>query len=495
MNQNSQGAALSRFFHFCVWWLCLGAVTGLAQIPGARDTNFVTIAGSDAFPTSLAISDDGSLFAGGYFTNYGGAGLAAVTHLLPNGRLDPAFSPVTFRTVVDTRILTNLSMITNVIITNLTVIPGSTNRGTVSGMALFPDRRVAVVGDFNDVNFQRSTGFVTLTTDGAVAGTADTNLAGMQPRGALTSFSGRVFIYGNYSLDPDPTNGTPGRLPIAEVNSSGARLGSFVPPTLAELGLFAAFVTHMVSGPTNTVYAFVNAGRSNAPVGYSGYEIFRLHESGQLDLSFADGGRAEVSQIHEPFARVSPEGELYISGGFTYRGAAIPGPLHRIRLDGDIDAGFSPAIPNLGSPYVGVEPDGNLVMFGVALSEFMVRLRPDGSRDRSYKDPALNRTEATVVTENIRMGPDGSAYLMGTITGITGAQFFFDHGVIKIHGGQIKLGFTVQNHSLMLTWPPGFRLQRTPTLNSPTWTNVPGATSPWPAPPAVPLDFYRAVSE
>jgi hypothetical protein len=169
--------------------------------------------------------------------------------------------------------------------------------------------------------------------------------------------------------------------------------------------------------------------------------------------------------------------------------------LHRIQLNGDIDPGFIPAIPNLGSPYIGVEPDGNLVMFGVALPEFMVRLRPDGSRDRSYKDPALNRTEATVVTENIRMGPDGSAYLMGTITGITGAQFFFDHGVVKVNGGQIKLGFTAQGNSLTLTWPPGFRLQRTPNLNLPTWINVTGATSPWPVSPAAPLDFYRVVSE
>ena len=495
MNQDAQGSSLSLFLRFSVWWLCLGVFSGFAQIPGARDTNFVTVAGSDVFPTSLAIADDGSLFAGGYFTNYGGAGHAAVTHLLPNGRLDPAFAPVTFRTVVDTRILTNISMITNAIVTNYTVIPGSTNRGRVTGMAIFPSGRVAVVGEFNDVNFQRSTGFVSLTANGAVAGTADTNLAGMEPRGALASFSGRVFIFGNQSLDPNPTNGAPGRLPIAEVNSSGTRVGSFVPPTLAELGLYAAFVTHMVSGPTNTIYAFVNAGRSNAPVGYSGFEIFRLHESGLLDTSFADGGRAEVSQIREPFARVSPQGELYISGGFTYRGATVPGPLHRIRLNGDIDPGFIPAIPNLGSPYIGVEPDGNLVMFGVALPEFMVRLRPDGSRDRSYKDPALNRTEATVVTENIRMGPDGSAYLMGTIVGFTTTQFFSDHGVIKIHGGQIKLGFTAQGNSLTLTWPPGFRLQRKPNLNSPTWINVTGATSPWPVSSAAPLDFYRVVSE
>lgn len=495
MNKDAKGSCLSLFVRFSIWWICLGAFSGFAQIPGARDTNFVTIPGSDAFPTSLAIADDGSLFAGGYFTNYGGAGHAAVTHLLPNGRLDPAFAPVTFRTVVDTRILTNISMITNAIVTNYTVIPGSTNRGRVTGMAIFPSGRVAVVGEFNDVNFQRSTGFVSLTANGAVAGTADTNLAGMEPRGALTSFSGRVFIYGHQSLDPNPTNGAPGRLPIAEVNSSGTRIGGFVPPTLAELGLYAAFVTHMVSGPTNTIYAFVNAGRSNAPVGYSGYEIFRLHESGLLDSSFADGGRAEVSLIAEPFARVSPQGELYISGAFTYRGTALPGPLQRIRLNGDIDAGFVPAIPNLGSPYVGVEPDGNLVMLGVALPEFMIRLRPDGSRDRSYRDPALNRTEATLVTQNIRMGPDGSAFLMGTLVGFTGAQFFSDHGVVKVNGGQIKLGFTTQNSSLTLTWPSGFRLQRTPNLNPPAWTNVPGATSPWPAPPAIGQGFYRVVSE
>lgn len=490
VNENVQVGGFARILNLYVWWLCLGVMTGFAQIPGARDTNFVTIAGSDAFPTSLAIAEDGSLFAGGTFINYGGGGHATVTHLLPNGSLDPAFSPVTFRSVIESRFLTNIS-----IVTNITIVPGSTNRGTATGLALFRDGRVAVVGEFNDVNFERSTGFVTLTTQGQVAGTADPKLAGMEPRGAMSSFSGRVFIYGNQSLDPNPTNGTPGRLPIAEVDSSGGRVGSFVPPTLAELGLYAGFVTHMVSGPTNTVYAFVNAGRSNAPVGYSGYEILRLHESGTLDASFADGGRAEVSRIREPFARVSPQGELYISGGFAYRGASVPGPLRRIRLDGDIDTGFIPAIPNLGSPYVGVEPDGSLVMFGVALPEFMVRLRPDGSRDRSYQDPALNRTEATVVTENIRMGPDGSAYLMGTMIGFTGSQFSLDHGVIKVYGGQLKLGFTVQGSSLSLTWPPGFRLQRTPTLISPNWTDVPGATSPWPVPPALPLDFYRMVSQ
>jgi hypothetical protein len=87
----------------------------------------------------------------------------------------------------------------------------------------------------------------------------------------------------------------------------------------------------------------------------------------------------------------------------------------------------------------------------------------------------------------------GGRFAIGAATGGLNETHWVDNIQIATTQGlvPIPLNFVRVGDSLRLTWGPNFKLQSTPKLNPSTWTDVPGATSPYIAPPTGAAQFFR----
>jgi len=57
-----------------------------------------------------------------------------------------------------------------------------------------------------------------------------------------------------------------------------------------------------------------------------------------------------------------------------------------------------------------------------------------------------------------------------------------------------QVGISRSGADVLISFPVGYRLQTSPTLTPPNWTDVTGATSPHPVQPAGQMAFFRAIS-
>lgn len=395
--------------------ISLGLTTLTAQQPGSFDTNYVTVAGTDQPPLRLAHSPGNQLLVAGSFTNYGGTGRAALARLNTDGTVDSTFTvpPV-------------LRFTPAVILNGQVLLQASTNRREVSGMAALPDRRVLVAGDFNRIGSAEVGRVAMLDANGSpVAFTAQTGE--MEATQVLRRSDGKFYISGGSPFDgADAASG--GRVPIVRLNSDGSRDNGFAAPRLTALGMLSANAYRIYRGPGDTLYAFVAGASTNFQ---PRFEIIRVTASGDLDATFADGGRATVANLQTIQSAVSPTGELYLAGTLNFRGQAITKKVNRITSAGTVDAlfiagaegSFAPATP-------AVQADGKILLINAG-SATVTRLNTDGTKDSAYVNAGAVPATRILVPSAISAGPDGAAYCGGTVFS---PSFVASSGVFRVNG-------------------------------------------------------------
>jgi len=336
-----------------------------AQPAGSLDTNFVAVAGTDVAPIRLAPLPDGRLYVGGLFTNYGGAGKAAVARLLANGQVDAGFTLPPLRQV-------NPAIILN----GRVLVPASTNVGQLSALLALPDGRAVIGGTFTDIGGTPARRLALLAQDGTPAETSfPLNDLEPQPFALLNGPAGTFYVGNKGNL-------TSGRLPLLRLKLDGSLDDGFTPPTLAELGYQSANPFTLLRGPGDSIYAITAAAVNSAPAS----DILRLTSSGALDLSFAGTGKAKI-----PFANISsfvtdPAGRLTFVNVTSYRGTALTRWMNRLNLDGTLDATFQPTVnPGQSGRVVAAQADGKVLFTGGDAP--INRLNNDGTLDKGYVDP------------------------------------------------------------------------------------------------------------
>lgn len=105
---------------------------------GSRDTSFQTTAGPNGFVHTVAVQADGKVIIGGAFTAVGGVPRNRIARLNADGTLDTGFDP------------------------------GAGADGAVFALALQPDSKVIVAGEFTHVNGVERNRLVRLNTDGSL---------------------------------------------------------------------------------------------------------------------------------------------------------------------------------------------------------------------------------------------------------------------------------------------------------------------------------------
>ncbi|WP_187264548.1 T9SS type A sorting domain-containing protein [Pontibacter beigongshangensis] len=332
---------------------------------GTLDTSFDTPTNLIGPIYSIALQPDGKVVIGGSLLLFhNGTRISMITRLNADGTLDSSFdSGGTF---------------------------GSFNN-TVRSVALQPDGKIVVGGEFTAHNSRWCNYIARLNADG-------TNDASFNPGKGFTPYNpgqGTGFNFPVYSValqsdgkivaggDFSSYNGTR-YSKIARLNGDGTVDGSFIGKGFNDL------VRSIVLQPDGKI---VVGGDFTHYNGTPRSRIARLHADGTLDASFdpGTGFNSDDWPIRVYALALQSDGKIVVGGWFTSFNGTEQNRIVRLNADGSLDnsfntgAGFNTAVQSLT-----LQPNGKVVVGG-SFDSFngigrngIARLNTDGTLDDSF---------------------------------------------------------------------------------------------------------------
>ena len=271
----------------------------------------------------------------------------------------------------------------------------------VSAIAVQTDGKILVGGDFTNIGGLPIARIARLNADGTVDPTFNAT-----PDHAVTQLivqpDGKILAGGAF------TN-VGGQLhqKIVRLHADGTVDGSF---NAQVGGAFAPWgIALQADGKVLVVGLFTTVNgqpRSN---------VVRLHPDGSVDEDFDPGANQRVSSVV-----VQPDGKIVLGGDFTWIAGRWHNRLARFNQDGTFDDSFVPG-PNNGVNALALQPDGKIVVggsFGTMAgqtSNRLARLNADGTLDASFGNPGANDVPLSVAVQT-----DGQIVLGGDFTEVAG---------------------------------------------------------------------------
>ena len=276
--------------------------------------------------------------------------------------------------------------------------PGSGFNNTVETIVIQSDGKVLVGGTFTSFNGIQRNALVRLNSDGSLDMTFDANiLNGTVYSIALltnTATGDEILIGGSFS-----SVGGQSRNGFARLNPDGSVVAGFN-PIFGNPSFGVATIRRVLIQDDGKILV---GGTFNGVDGFNRSNLVRLNADGTLDAAFNAGNIGSVSIIE-----LYPNGKYIISSG---------NGLLRLNNDGTTDATFQSPGFN-GSIYaVLVQPDGSIIVGGSFTEvrniprQRLVRLRADGSVDLSFFPVGANDTVRAIVSQ-----PDGKLIVGGDFT-------------------------------------------------------------------------------
>ena len=266
---------------------------------GAVDSSFNTSgAGANNTIRSAIIQTDNKIVLAGVFTTYNGVLANRITRILPDGLLDPTF------------------------ITGL----GSNNQ--IYALALQPDGKIIIAGNFTSYNGILVNRIARLLSNGILDLTFNTGLGAdaiveavlLQPDGKIV-LGGRFATFNGVSYNRMIRLNTDGSI------DSGFSVGIGFDKNVYAIALQSD--NKLIVGGTFLSYGGASAKR-----------ILRLNSNGSLDTTFASGAGFSNGEIRTIL--VQPDDRVLLGGTFsgTYNGIAVKRML-RLLSSGVYDTAFS----------------------------------------------------------------------------------------------------------------------------------------------------------
>jgi len=312
---------------------------------GSLDTLFSPAPGPDGFVNAVAVQTNGTILIAGAFSSYNGVSRNRIARVRPDATLDLTFNPRT----------------------------GA--NGTIHAMALQPDQKVIVGGEFTVIASTNRNYIARFNQNGGVDTTFNPGAGADNPIYAVAVQSdGKVLIGGDFST----FNGVP-RSGIARLNSNGTLDSNFRPG----------------NGANGTVRAIVVQSDGRILLGGSFIQVnnqtlsgvARLNPDGSVDSGFdpGEGADGEVRCI-----AVQSDGGILLGGAFNNFDGTPRNYVVRLSSAGALDSGFDPGTgaDNSVSAMV-VQSNGKIVVTGDFTSyngitaRRIARLNSDGSIDPS----------------------------------------------------------------------------------------------------------------
>ncbi len=416
---------------------------GLARVDsaGTLDSGIQIILSNATYsslssPSSIAVQSDGHIWVCGSFTAVNGSSCTNLARLNPDGTLDSSFNLEALglrgnlwvdRVLVqsDDKVLV-AGCWTNPACSLIRLQPDGTldtsfnnpyahwsgSRSHIYGLAVNWDGRIALVGDFHNINSATRNGVAWLLADGTVDTSFDPGSAAEDSliRTLALDPDGRVVIGGWFTRVRGAT-----QRGLARLNSNGTLDTTFDP---------GSAVGHTARPNVNVA---IRQGDGRYLVGADDWYAAGTNCLVRLT---SDGEREEelrvALQVEGPgllAATVQADGQVLVGGYFTsVNGLARPG-LARLGTDGLADATFAPATNlNLEVWTIAVQADQKILVGGLSTigsaSNALARLNTDGGLDTTFSSPMLAGPCAMV--EAITVQPDGKILIGGLFDTVGG---------------------------------------------------------------------------
>lgn len=346
---------------------------------GSLDASYVTNRGANSLVEAIAVQSDRKIIAGGAFSTFSDGPHSRITRLQPDGAIDQSF---------------NVGL-------------GANN--TIHTVAVQPDGKILIGGDFTAVN-----------------GIARGGIARLNPNGSLDEgfaigggTNGRVFTL---ALQPDAkmliggdfstVNGT-GRGSIARLNTDGSLDTSFVPGSGANSHVYTIALESQGSMVVGGAFTSVN--------GVSRLRLARLSPTGVLDPTFTTTANDAVATV-----AIQPDGNIVVGGWFSQLNGSARNRLGRLNPNGSVDTTFAPgggATSTVITPFIEttkIQADGK-ILIGGGFAAFngvgrnnIARINSNGSLDLTFAPSANAGVHA------MALQPDGQLLISGAFTAANG---------------------------------------------------------------------------
>jgi len=321
---------------------------------GTLDSSFNALGGPNGTVRALALQPDGRVVIGGFFDQVHATNRNHIARLLADGSVDGLFNPgagadnpvFALAIHLDGRIVMGGSFATVNGISRAGVAllesngsvsagfnPGAGADGAVFAVAVQPDGKILVGGDFTTFNGIISPRLVRLNLDGSVDTTFDAGSGPNAPvRAIALQADGKILIGGSFTS----VNGTD-RGHLARLDSGGGLDTVFLAAAVGGNGDVSAIQLQF----DGRIIAVGNFTQFN---GVSRNHITRLHRNGKTDptINFGEGANDSINA-----AVIQTDRRVVIGGRFTeYDGNAR---LFLARIHGGSIAG--PGSLEFGAPY------------------------------------------------------------------------------------------------------------------------------------------------
>jgi uncharacterized delta-60 repeat protein len=359
----------------CGLWL---AAAPLAAQPGSLDPGFDPGTGANNTVQAMALLPNGKILIGGHFTTYNGTPRNRIARLHADGSPDTGFNP------------------------------GTGADGTVQAMALQPDGKILIVGNFLNYNGTSRNSIARLHANGSL----DTGFSpGTGADGPVFAMAlqpdGKIIIGGTFT----GYNGTP-RFSIARLNANGSLDTDFDPG----------------SGANNSVRAMALNSDGKILIGgdFTSYDgtprsrISQINANGSLDTGF-DPGTGASSGVKA--IALQPNGKIIIGGFFSTYNDMPRRYITRLNTDGSLDTDFETGMR--ANDYVltmALQPDGKILIGGTITNydgtsrNRIARLNADATLDTGF-DPGMG---ANNLIQTLAQQPDGKILIGGNFTNYYG---------------------------------------------------------------------------
>jgi uncharacterized delta-60 repeat protein len=402
----------------------------LAALGGAADALAQSV---DAFnplpngsPIATAIQPDGKILIGGQMQAIGNTTVSDIARLKPDGSLDTTF------------------------------IGPSAVDGEIKAIAIQPDGKILIGGNFDAIDTTERHALARLNADG----TLDTSFADpgllfdMSNVGTVWAIAiqpnGKIVVAGNFSLAELST--PRGRL--ARFNSNGTLDTGFADPQICDSE--ARNVALQANGAIVVAGFFYHIGNC---AGVSPYHEFlaRFSSTGSFESAFpADTPPGPISDG----ITVGPDGSIYVDGGYVTSDSLYTRLVSKLSSSGALISTYDD-LHNDGGPSTFVlQPDGKLLIGGNFQSvdgqsrHGLVRLNANGSLDTGFADLhfSLISTNPNGTVFALASQTDGKVIATGNFTLVNGLSRKYMARVTAPEATVSTLTGQASGSSVIVTW-------------------------------------------
>ncbi len=396
------------------------------QYPGTQGGVSGGANGNGGTVYAVAEQPDGKAIVAGSFISFDSNPYNRIVRLLNNGYQDPTFL----------------------------ASPNSGANNYITCLALQPDGKILIGGNFTSFNGANRFHIARLNTDGNVDPSFNPGLGanGMVVSLALQT-NGQVVIAGQFTQ----VNGT-NLNSVARLNADGTVDASFNPGVGPD-----GLVNAVVVDPSGRV---IIGGEFDTVAGVPRGGVARFNVDGSLDAAFDPGigtynpDSGSTDPVYS--LALQPDGRLLVGGAMAYFELATYNGLVRLSPDGTVDTSFNPGTGTY-NPFTGVadsvnaitlQPDGRILIGGDFTTYNqtrrvgIARLFSFGSLDTSFMDTYYNQFAGLINHYHNPNAVNPSLYPPGNNRnfvdaialepGTTNANVIIGGGFLRVGGGYYR---------------------------------------------------------